>query len=1161
MFQILYVDDEPDLLELGKVFLEQSHQFNIETRTSAEDALAGGDLLAYDAIISDYQMPGMNGISFLKVIRSRYRDLPFVLFTGRGREEVVIEAIDSGVDFYIQKGGDPRSQFAELEHRVLQAIEVRRGREALRESEERFRSLFTSISNGFAHHQIICDADGRPVDYRFIDVNPAFERLTGLKRDDILGKTVLEVLPETEPFWIERYGRTALTGESQSFENFSAALGKYFEVTAYSPRPGEFTTLFSDVTEQRRAGRVLAEREAHLRTILETLPVGVCIIDRNGGITDSNTMMNRIWGVPDGAFPIATTMEEYVRYNGRWRDTGTALKPEDWAASRALQNGETVIGDLVDIQRFNEEDATISVSAVPLYDRDGSLDGAVAVMQDVSVQQRTETTLREREEQYRTMVETSPDMLWEIDTRGCFTYVSPQIADTLGYPPEEMLGRPVFSLRLPDAVDAVKETFLSHLQNREPMHTFEVSADHADGTPRSIEIRSAKIRNSTGQVTGFRGIARDITEQRRAEERDQANKQQYQDLVENLNDVIFTVDMDGLITFVSPAGEERFGYRPSDLMGRSFQDVVFCEDLPALIRRFGEIRQGIIVPLEWRLVQQDGSLVWVRSSTRPVAYAGGTAGFLGTITDISRERRAEEELRESEASYHGLFNTIRQAIYILDREGRFLDVNDGAVAMYGYPREAFLGKRPEFLSAPGMNDLEAVGETIRTAFTGEPQQLEFWGLRSNGEIFPKEIVFYRGTYFGEEVLIAIAADITERMHTSEASRLSNILLETANRQMDCPALLQKYLQVIQAYAGCEVVGIHLERPGMMPCEAWSGLPGDGGTAGSPLSGIVDRGISAAVVGGITDPTQPFFSSRGSFYINGTTSVQEARRRAGDRTWTLSSQAGFESVALIPLRQGGQVIGLICLADLKEQRVPLARVEVLEAVTPQMLATIQRVTAEDRIRRSLEEKEVLMKEIHHRVKNNLAVIISLIDLQIEDITDDQTLRMLQDLQGRVATMALVHEFLYGSGDLSRINFGQYLQDLVPKLVQSLGGSTPVEVEYRVDPALLPLEIAVPCGLIANELVTNSLKYAFPTGKPASPDGGAACSIIVSFRETGDGFALSIGDNGAGLPDGFDWKTTKTLGLQLVRILACHQLRGQVEHEERDGTWFTIHFPGQ
>lgn len=265
MYRVLYVDDEPDLLEMGKIFLEWSHQFSIDITTSAEDALRREDLQVYDAIISDYQMPGMNGITFLKLVRSRYGNLPFVLFIGRGREEVVMEAIDSGVDFYLQKGGDPRSRFAELERKVLKAIKARRGREALKESEERFRSLFTSRFNGFAHHQIIGDSKGRPVDYRFIDINPAFERLTGLKRDDILGKTVLEVLPQTEPFWIEHYGKTALTGESQSFEHFSAALDNYFEVTVYSPRPGEFTTLFSDITDRKRANMVLAEREAYLR--------------------------------------------------------------------------------------------------------------------------------------------------------------------------------------------------------------------------------------------------------------------------------------------------------------------------------------------------------------------------------------------------------------------------------------------------------------------------------------------------------------------------------------------------------------------------------------------------------------------------------------------------------------------------------------------------------------------------------------------------------------------------------------------------------------------------------------------------------------------------------------------------------------------------------
>ena len=129
------------------------------------------------------------------------------------------------------------------------------------------------------------------------------------------------------------------------------------------------------------------------------------------------------------------------------------------------------------------------------------------------------------------------------------------------------------------------------------------------------------------------------------------------------------------------------------------------------------------------------------------------------------ERTAE--LRASEASYHGLFNSIQQAIYIQDVEGRFLDVNDGAIAMYDYPREDFLGRTPEFLAAPGRNDMAALASAMQRALQGEPQHLEFWGLRKNGEVFPKELWLYSGSYFGQAALIAIASDISERKRADE----------------------------------------------------------------------------------------------------------------------------------------------------------------------------------------------------------------------------------------------------------------------------------------------------------------------------------------------------------------------------------------------------------
>ncbi|MDO9035101.1 MAG: PAS domain S-box protein, partial [Methanoregula sp.] len=137
----------------------------------------------------------------------------------------------------------------------------------------------------------------------------------------------------------------------------------------------------------------------------------------------------------------------------------------------------------------------------------------------------------------------------------------------------------------------------------------------------------------------------------------------------------------------------------------------------------------------------------------------------------------EEALRQSEASYHNLFNTIRQAIYIQDHEGRFVEVNDGACAMYGYTREEFIGRTPEFLAAPGLNDFNDIMEQIRKAFTGEPQQLEFWGRRKNGEIFPKDVRLYKGTYSGNDVLIVVASDITEPKRAEKALHESEALFQ------------------------------------------------------------------------------------------------------------------------------------------------------------------------------------------------------------------------------------------------------------------------------------------------------------------------------------------------------------------------------------------------
>ncbi len=215
----------------------------------------------------------------------------------------------------------------------------------------------------------------------------------------------------------------------------------------------------------------------------------------------------------------------------------------------------------------------------------------------------------------------------------------------------------------------------------------------------------------------------------------------------------------------------------------------------------------------------------------------------------------------------------------------------------------------------------------------------------------------------------------------------------------------------------------------------------------------------------------------------------------------------------------------------------------------------RKLAEAQIRESLQEKEVLLKEIHHRVKNNLQIILSLLRMQARQANNPQITTLFQEAQNRVQSMALIHEQLYRSLDFSHINLRDYLETLTYNLFRSYGvDRQQIALTIETDDLQLTLNTAIPCGLIINELISNSLKYAFPEGQPGE--------IIIRLKSIASApiaqIMLTVEDTGVGIPERVDWETTKSLGLRIVRNLVT-QLHGTLTVDCRQGTQFQICFP--
>jgi two-component system cell cycle sensor histidine kinase/response regulator CckA len=382
-----------------------------------------------------------------------------------------------------------------------------------------------------------------------------------------------------------------------------------------------------------------------------------------------------------------------------------------------------------------------------------------------------EERLRESEDRYRRLVDLSPDAI-AVHAEGRFVFVNQSGVRLIGAREmNELIGKPILDIVHPDYKELVKARALIQRDQPTEQPFVEEKFVRFDGSDVDVEVATIPISYEGRPATLV--VARGLEDRKRAEE----ELLRLRKAVQSSGEIIFTTNTDGIITYINPEFTRVYGFTSEEIVGKVTPRIIKSGvlDRSSYDMFWNELLQRRIFKGELTNRTKDGRLITVEGSASPILGDKGVIlGYLAVQRDITERKQVEEALRKSEASYRGLFNSIDDAIYIQDKEGRFLDVNQGAVEMYGYPREFFIGRSPVDLAAPDANDLDKTFEALRKTFAGEPQQFDWWGKRRNGEVFPTEVRLNGSEYFGQEVVVALAQDITNRKRAEEDVRRSEM---------------------------------------------------------------------------------------------------------------------------------------------------------------------------------------------------------------------------------------------------------------------------------------------------------------------------------------------------------------------------------------------------
>ncbi|WP_293131252.1 PAS domain S-box protein [Microcoleus sp. bin38.metabat.b11b12b14.051] len=716
----------------------------------------------------------------------------------------------------------------------------------------------------------------------------------------------------------------------------------------------------------------------------------------------------------------------------------------------------------------------------------------------------------------------SPIFIWAIDKDGKLTMSAGKGLENLGLAAGATVGESIFAVySQSDILENIAQVLAGNDRTW--------NAPEGDFTH---EIRSTALRNANGEVVGAVGVCTDITERQKsiatletANQQLQGRLQQetavlnaalidsekkYRNLVETSQELIWSIDIQGILTFVNSAAKRIYGYEPLEMIGRRFTEFLIPEHKNRQIEILAQLLEKTSIhpqisnsPYEIVHIRKDGTTVHLRvNSIVNQAENGAILGLCGTATDISDRKRSEEALQEATDQLRAVLDAVPGLISWVSSDLRYIGVNQHLATSFKRSPESFVGQEINFLDKGS-----TFGQLIRNFFDSSSQQTsQEIDVEING--FTRNYLIVAQKYHQGTAAVSVGIDITARKG-AEAQKTQLIA-----------SLQESELKFRSLYEATSDAVMLLDEQQFFDCNP-----------------------ATLAIFGCTNQAQFYGKKPSEFSPQIQPSGQDSCSLAAQKIST-AMRTGSCRFDWVHKRLDGSEFPAEVLLNAME----INGRKVIQAVVRDIT---DRKRDEDRIKASLAEKEVFLKEIHHRVKNNLQVISSLLKLQSRYIQDSRVTEMLRESQNRVRSMALVHEQLYQSKDLSNIDFAEYIQNLAHNLFQAYEiYAEGVELQTTIAPYSVNIDTAVPCGLIVNELVTNCLKYAFPEHKKGkikidfTLDNNRVCVLVVS-------------DSGIGFPQDLDYRNARTLGLRLVGSLV-KQIRGKIELLETAGTTFQITF---